>query len=106
MVMTPGQVTTLLQDADVERVVFASPSRVVDVGARKRLFTGATRRAVEVRDLECDHESCDVPYERCEVDHIERWEHGGSTVQSNGRLRCPRHHEGRRRAPPVVPPLP
>jgi hypothetical protein len=62
-----------------------------------RLFAGATRRAVEVRDLFCTHESCDVPYERCDIDHIERYEHGGPTVQANGRVRCPAHNPGRRR---------
>jgi hypothetical protein len=98
-VVTPGQVVPLLDDADVERVVFGGPSRVIDVGRRRRLFTGADRRAVEVRDLECTEESCDVPYDRCEVDHVERWEHGGETVQENGRLRCPRHHPGRKRRP-------
>ena len=98
-VVSPGQVVSLLADADVERVVFDGPSRVIDVGRRQRLFKGATRRAVEVRDLECTEATCDVPYGRCEVDHVERWEHGGPTIQDNGRLRCPRHHEGRRRSP-------
>ena len=98
-VVTPGQVVPLLNDADIERVVFGGPSRVVDVGRRQRLFRGGTRRAVEVRDLECTEASCDVPYERCDVDHIERWEHGGPTDQDNGRVRCPYHNEGRRRRP-------
>lgn len=96
-VITPGQIVPWLSEADVERVVFDGPSRVVDVGKKQRLFTGATRRAVEVRDRFCTHPSCDVSYERCEVDHIERWEHDGPTTQANGRLRCPRHHPGRRR---------
>ncbi len=98
-VVTPGQVLPLLTNADVERAVFGPGSRVVDLGRRARLFTGATRRAVELSDLECTEETCDVRYERCEVDHIERWEHGGPTDRANGRLRCPRHHEGRRRRP-------
>ena len=83
---------TLLTEADVERVVFGAPSRVVDVGVKQRLFTGASRRAVEVRDLECIDDSCDVPYGRCEVDHIQRFEDDGLTIQANGRLKCPRHH--------------
>jgi hypothetical protein len=98
-VVTHGQVLTLLDEADVERVVFDGPSRVIDVGRRRRLFVGASRRIVEVRDLECTEETCDVPYNRCDVDHIKRWENGGETVQDNGRLRCPRHHPGRRRQP-------
>lgn len=99
-VVTPGQVVPLLTNADVERAVFGPESRVIDLGRRARLFKGGTRRAVQLSELECSEESCDVRFERCEVDHIERWEHGGPTDRANGRLRCPRHHEGRRRRPP------
>jgi hypothetical protein len=102
--VTPGQVASLLPDRpapiDVERAVFGGPSRVLDVGSRQRLFTGATRRAVEVRDLECTKPSCDEPYHRCEVDHIQPYALDGPTIQDNGRLRCPRHHDGRRRERP------
>lgn len=98
-VVTPGQADNLFTEADFERVVFDGPSRVVDVGVKQRLFKGATRRAVEVRDQFCTHDSCDVPYERCDVDHIQRWEHDGPTTEDNGRLRCPGHHPGRRRRP-------
>ena len=99
-VVTPGQIVPLLTDADIERVVFDSPSRVVDVGRRQRLFTGGTRRAVEVRDLHCTHDTCDVPYERCDVDHATPWAEGGETTRANGRLRCPHHNPGRRRPRP------
>lgn len=91
-VITPGQVLTLLGWADVARVIFDGPSRVLDVGARQRLFTGATRTAVEMRDGFCQHPSCDVPAERCEIDHILPFEEGGLTVQANGRCYCPFHH--------------
>ena len=49
-VLTPGQIAGLLTEADIERAVFNGPSRVLDLGARQRLFTGATRRAIEIRD--------------------------------------------------------
>ena len=94
-VVTPGQVVPHLSDADIERVVFDGPSRVVDVGVRQRTFTGATRRAVEVRDRTCWHPSCDVPAEQCEIDHIEPYEAGGLTVQRNGRCACRYHHRQR-----------
>ena len=59
--VTPGSLVPFLERAWVERVVFESPSRVLDIGVHRRLFTGATRRAVEVRDRECFEPSCDVP---------------------------------------------
>jgi hypothetical protein len=55
---------------------------------------------VQLAHLECTHDMCDQPYERCETDHIQPWAQGGPTDQANGRLRCPRHHDGRRRSPP------
>ena len=103
-VVCPTQLVPWLADVDVERVVFDGPSRVLDVGAKQRLFTGATRRAVEARDLFCTHESCDVPYTRCDVDHIVRYEHDGPTIQTNGRVRCPHHNPGRRRPRGPAPP--
>ena len=93
--LTPGEVLPLLSEADIERVVFDGPSRVLDVGERQRLFTGATRRAIEVRDRTCSHESCDVPADRCEVDHVVAWSLGGATTQSNGQLACKRHHRAK-----------
>jgi hypothetical protein len=102
-VVTPGEVLPLLCDADVERVVFDGGSRVLDVGERQRLFGGATRRAVEVRDRRCAHPTCSVPANRCDVDHIQPYSTGGLTTQTNGWLRCPHHHPGRRRRPPPNP---
>jgi hypothetical protein len=101
-VVTPGQVVPLLHEADVERAVFGPEGRVIDLGRRSRVFVGGARRAAQLSDLECTEEGCDVRHERCEVDHVVRWEHGGPTDQDNARLRCPTHHPGRRRAPPRI----
>src|SRR5437868_7005125 len=60
-VVTPGSLLPWLGEAWVERVVFDGPDRVKNIGVRRRLFTGATRRAVEVRDRECFHEFCELP---------------------------------------------
>jgi hypothetical protein len=95
-VVGPRQLVPYLADADIERIVFEGPSRVIDVGARRRFFTGALRRAIEVRDRHCTHPSgCDVPAEHCEIDHIEPYSHGGLTTQSNGRCRCSVHNRQR-----------
>jgi hypothetical protein len=96
-VVTPGEVLPLLNACELERLVFESPSRVVDVGVRQRCFTGATRRAIEVRDRQCVHESCTLPAERCEIDHQQPYAEGGLTVQENGECRCAFHHRWRHR---------
>jgi hypothetical protein len=67
-VVSPGSLVPWLDSAWVERVVFESPSRVIDVGVARRLFSGATRRAVQVRDQECFHDLCDEPADDCEID--------------------------------------
>lgn len=97
-VVTPGEVLPLLRDIDVERVVFDGRSRVLDVGVRQRLFTGATRRAVEVRDRQCSHPSCTIPAERCQVDHLHPYDEGGLTIQANGECKCTFHHRWRHRS--------
>jgi hypothetical protein len=68
----------------VERVVFDGPDRVKNVGVRRRIFAGATRRAVEVRDRECFSELCD-------------WAAGGLTIDTNGRPACGFHNRRRHR---------
>jgi hypothetical protein len=102
-VIAPGQVVPLLSEADMERIVFDGPDRVMSV-SRKRTFTGALRRAIEVRDRRCQHPSgCDVPASRCDVDHIRPHSEGGDTSQQNGRLRCWPHnrHSDLRNAEPA-----
>ncbi len=97
-IIAPGALAGLLSEADIERIVFNGASRVVDVGRRTRFFTGALRRAIQVRDRHCTWPGCDTPAHRCEVDHIVPYTDGGDTTQDNGTLRCPYHHRhGHRR---------
>jgi hypothetical protein len=109
IVITPGAVASLLDEALIERVVFDGPSRVMDVG-RARRFSGAVRRALDVLDRGCTHEGCDMPTERCQGDHIQPWSRGGHTDPDNGQLRCAYHNRWRWEHgdgdPPAPPPRP
>lgn len=98
-VLTPGSLLSWLEHADIERVVFTPEARV-EVSAASRFFTGATRRAIELRDRHCTHPTCDIPAKRCEVDHIVPWAIGGATTQDNGRLLCGYHNRLRNQRPP------
>jgi len=99
-VVSPAAVVPWIADAELERVLFAGESgRVIDV-SRKRSFTGALRRLIEVRDRFCYHPTCDEPASRCQVDHIQPWAAGGMTEQSNGRLACGFHNRLRHQRPP------
>ena len=96
-VLTPGALVRWLSEAWVERVVFESPDRVKNVGVRRRIFEGATRRAVEVRDRECFHEFCELTADDCEIDHVQPWAAGGLTVDGNARVACGHHNRLRHR---------
>jgi hypothetical protein len=105
-VITPGTAAAWLTEAYVERIVFDSPSRVIDVGAQRRFFRGALRRAIEVRDRTCTHPSCDEVPVWSEIDHIHEHHRGGPTTQSNGWLRCGFHNRWRNTHPEDVPDRP
>lgn len=96
--LTPGQLLPWLEESYGERVAFEGPSRVLHVGEPTRFFTGATRRAVEVRDRECFDDTCEEPAEHCEIDHVEPAAWGGITTQGNGRPACRFHNLQRHRS--------
>ncbi|HUW02688.1 MAG TPA: HNH endonuclease signature motif containing protein [Acidimicrobiales bacterium] len=100
--LTTDQALRAMTVADLERAVLGPDDRV-SIGRRARLFKGAERRAVEIRDRVCTTDGCEVAPDRCEVDHVRRFEDRGETVQANGRLRCVEHHDGRRAAPETRP---
>lgn len=97
-----GELVPLLERADIERLVFDGPDTVVTV-SRQRTFTGALRRAIEVRDGRCTHPSvCDTPAEHCDGGHVIDAARGGPTSQANGGMECEPHNrieELHRRAP-------
>jgi hypothetical protein len=125
-VMPPGALLPWLAEADLERATFKAGGRVeigapsklpsltraalelavftpkvrAEIPSSTRLYTGATRRAIEVRDQTCTHPTCDVPASRCQVDHIQPYSLGGLTTQENGRLLCGEHNRMRNQRPP------
>jgi hypothetical protein len=99
IVVSPGELVPWLSRADLERAVMDASGRV-EVSATQRLFTGGTRRAIELRDRECVHAFCDVPGARCQADHMLPWSRGGLTTQANGRLLCGFHNRLRNHDPP------
>lgn len=100
--LTPGALLPWLEVAHVERVVFG-PGVRAEVSPTARLFTGATRRAIELRDRQCTHPYCDRPAASCQVDHIIPFHAGGPTTQENGRVLCAFHNRLRNQRPPPGP---
>jgi hypothetical protein len=98
-VVSPGSLLPWLDRATFERIVFA-PGKRAECSVTARFFTGATRRALEVRDLECRHEFCDLSADKCEMDHIVPHSLGGPTTQENGQVLCEFHNRLRYERPP------
>jgi hypothetical protein len=75
----------------LERAVLDGPDRK-QCPPTDRVFSGATRRAIEIRDGQCVHPYCDRPARWCQIDHIKPYTQGGPTTQENGRLLCGFHN--------------
>jgi hypothetical protein len=95
----PGSLLPWMDQASFERIVFA-PGKRAECSVTSRFFTGATRRAIEVRDLECCHEYCDLPADQCQIDHIVPFSEGGLTTQENAQVLCGFHNRARYERPP------
>jgi len=82
----------------VRRAVVDATGVVLDLGARRRLFTGTARDAAQLVALSCSHPGCSIPAEFCQVDHLERHADGGPTDQSNAAPACSSHNRFKERA--------
>ena len=77
----------------------------IDVGRRKRLFTGRQRRALRSRDRACRFPGCPVSGGRTRAHHIREWWRGGPTNLANGASLCDPHHAGLHEGEYVIVPL-
>jgi len=90
--IAPGLVVPLLSEAQIETFIYGGRKRLI-AASHKRFFTGALRRAIEIRDRRCTHPSgCDVSAQWCDIDHIVPHADDGPTVFENGRVRCATHN--------------
>jgi hypothetical protein len=100
-VLSPTTLLPWMDGAWFERIIFRPGARA-ECSVTARFFTGATRRAIEVRDHDgCTHEYCEEPAENCQIDHIVPYTQGGETTQEMGRVMCGFHNRLRNgREPP------
>lgn len=67
--------------------------QALDVGRTRYRPPKALADYVRARDRVCYFATCLTPADRCELDHLVAWEHGGRTDAANLDVGCPRHHD-------------
>ena len=77
----------------VRRIVVDPDGVVLDMGRKRRLFTGAARTAVKLMESHCGHPGCTVGSRHADIDHMDEWDRDdGRTDVDNGRVRCSSHN--------------
>jgi hypothetical protein len=90
----PTEAVTNALLGHIRRVVIGADSVVIDLGRRRRCFTGPSQLASRLASTECYWPGCHVPVTDCQTDHLLPWaDHGGgSTNPGNGGPACGRHN--------------
>lgn len=101
-IVSPAALIPFLSDAELEAILFDGQGRAIEV-SRRRSFTGALRRVIEVRDGFCAC-GCGTPAEQCQIDHIQPHSRGGMTCQCNAQPLC--RASNRRKSDRQLRPLP
>ena len=94
----PTEAAAQALNGHIRRVVVGADSVVIDLGRRRRLFTGAAQLAVRLSATCCYWPGCEVPVTDCQTDHLTPWDDrggtrsGGCTRPGNGAPACGRHN--------------
>ncbi len=88
-----GTVRRLLCNAIFTPVVVGNLGVPLDMGLGKRLYDANQKKAIMVRDGGCGNPGCPLPWEWCEIHHVEHWKHDGPTDLPNGLPACSFHHD-------------
>ena len=80
----------------VRRVILDKAGVAVDVGRKRRFFTGAMREMVMMHTGTCVYAGCSRPSAQCQADHTIDHQHGGHTATHNGGPMCWFHNPRKR----------
>jgi hypothetical protein len=90
--LPPADVLAAMIWGQVRRVVVDSAGVVINMGRRRRLFTGNAREAVLLQSSRCVVAGCATPIRRCQADHLTEWSRLGPTNGDNAGPACGRHN--------------
>jgi len=64
----------------------------LEIGRKNYRLTEAIKRWIRLRDTKCTFPGCTNRTPDNETDHLQAWQHGGTTNVSNLAQLCPKHH--------------
>jgi hypothetical protein len=97
-VVLPSDIVRAALHGYIRRVVVNTAGIPVDVGRRRRLFTGVARDVARLLGHHCDQPGCTVDASKCDIDHLAEWvRDGGLTDLDNAGLRCNSDNRSKRR---------
>ncbi|HSM65350.1 MAG TPA: DUF222 domain-containing protein [Ilumatobacteraceae bacterium] len=80
-------------DAHIIPVVLDGEGVPLDLGRSRRLASDDQRRALRAMYRTCGIGECDVPFDECEIHHVDEWDaHDGKTDLARLIPGCSRHH--------------
>ena len=88
----PADAAAALMIGQLRRVVIDSPGVVIDLGRRRRLFTGSARTAAQLQYWRCTHPGCGVLTKHSQIDHATSWLQHGPTAPGNAHIKCGHHN--------------
>lgn len=98
-VLLPADAARAALHGHIRRIVVSSAGIPVDVGRKRRLFTGVAREVAHLLGHHCDHPGCTVPSSQCDIDHLEEWvRDGGLTNLDNAGLQCNTDNRNKQRS--------
>ena len=92
LAVPPETVRRALCNGRLTPVILGTNGVPINVGRTQRTATRAQRRALRTMYRHCAYAGCDTLFDRCEIHHIDWFEHGGNTDLHNLLPLCSRHH--------------
>jgi hypothetical protein len=77
----------------IRSIITDNTGMPISYGRTRRLFTGPIRAMAKLLGHHCSHPGCNIPAERCQIDHLDEYANGtGQTSLTNAGLECSNHN--------------
>jgi hypothetical protein len=82
----------------IRSIITDNTGMPISYGRTRRLFTGPIRAMAKLLGHQCSHPGCNIPAERCQIDHLDEYANGtGQTSLTNAGLECSTHNRYKHR---------